>query len=125
MAPKRQPRGQQPQQPPRPRPRSRRPASERDTLLARKEVCIAALQKCRNGADRAETAFNELIAKHNQELDKEYQLHRADQGALRSALTKLCGKHKISYTAASCLQQGERQQATRPGVAYHRPPGPW
>ena len=96
MAPKKQPRGPQPQQPPRSRPRDRRPASSRESQLARKEDCIAALQSCKNGADRAETAFNELVAKHNPELDKEYQLHRAEQGALRSALTKLCGKHKIS-----------------------------
>ena len=98
MAPKRQQRGQPPQQPPRPRQRSRRPPSARDTNLARKEACIAALHSCRNGADRAETAFNELVAKHGQDLDREYQLHRADLEALRGALTKLCGKHKISYT---------------------------
>ena len=99
MAPQTRPRRPQPQPPARSRaPRAGRPASSRDNNLARKETCIAALQSCKHGADRAETAFNELVAKHNPELDKEYQLHRADQAALRSALTKLCGKFKISYT---------------------------
>ena len=100
MPPKGARRGPQPKQPParsRP-PRDRRSAPLPDSNLARKDACLAAFRSCRNGADRAEPAYNALASHHTAALEQEYQLHRADQNALRSALCKLCAKHQISYT---------------------------
>ena len=85
MAPQKRPGTSQPKAPrSRPPGRDRQRAPLPDSNLARKDACVAALQSCRNGADRADAAYNELTNKHTTELDTEYQLHRSDQAALRS-----------------------------------------
>ena len=118
MAPRTRPGSVQPKAAPRSRApaRDRRRAPLAESHVARKDACVATLQSCRNGADRAENAYNELSNKHATELDTEYQLHRSDQGALRNALVKLCGKHQVSYTQL-------HYAFTRGQGAPHVPPG--
>ena len=104
MAPKKQPsRRVSSKQPP-----SSRPAVE-GSLLQRKLDCINAFKQA--GSDRPTAAYNSLAERHADELQAKHDQFKSDTKKLGSALIRMCGAHRISYT----LDHHQRTKTQRNG----------
>ena len=89
-------------------PPSSRPAIE-GSPLHRKLDCINAFKEA--GSDRPTAAYNSLAERHADELQNKYEQFKSDTKKLGSALIRMCGAHRISYT----LDHHQRTRTQRNG----------
>ena len=112
MAPKQKPsRRVSSKQPP-----SSRPAVE-GSLLQRKLDCTTAFKQA--GSDRPVAAYNGLAEVCANELQAKYDLHKSNTKKLGSALIRMCGAHRISYTLDH-HQRSKTQRNGETGKPRHR-----